>query len=212
MFFTLLRKSLRATFFVGAALFSCTVFNLAGAVAQDAAGAKAPDWARIEEALKGLKRGHSIGQVAIAPDGKRLAWIEDAKEGAEIRVAPLNDLKKSQRVTAAAKPEQHCHESEIAWSPDGRALAFFSDCAKEGEQKDLYLARLDGKPARRLTELKGYVEAPAFSPDGTKVAFLYVEGATRPTGALAAMKPPSGVIGEDGVEVERVAIARVDAV
>ena len=126
-------------------------------------------------------------------------------------MAPLNDLKKSERVTAAAKPEQHCHEGQMAWAPDSKALAFFSDCAKPGEQSDLYLSRLDGQPARRLTELKGYVEAPAFSPDGKSVAFLYVEGATRPAGALAAMKPPSGVIGEDGVEIQRVAVVRVDA-
>jgi len=43
------------------------------------------------------------------------------------------------------------------------------------------------------------------------VAFLYVEGATRPAGALAAMKPPSGVIGEEGIEIERVAVVPVYA-
>src|SRR5208337_2719925 len=64
---------------------------------------------------------------------------------------------------------------------------------------------------RRLTELRGYVEDPAFSPDGTRVAFLYVEGATRPAGALAAMKLLTGVIGEDSAEIERVAVVRVDA-
>ena len=74
---------------------------------------------------------------------------------------------------------------------------------------DLYLSQLDGSPARRLTELKGYEHEPAFSPDGTRIAFLYVEGATRPAGALAAMKPPSGVIGEDGVEIQRVATVPV---
>ncbi len=219
MFLMPLRKILRTAFLAGAALFSGTILNLHcavaqdshAAVAQDAAEAKVPDWARIEEALKGLKRAHSIGQVAIAPDGKRLAWIEDAKEGTEIRVALLDDLKKSQRVTAAARPEQHCHENEIAWSPDAQALVFFSDCAQPGEQKDLYVERLDGQPARRLTELQGYVEAPAFSPDGSRVAFLYVPGATRPSGALAAIKPPSGVIGEEGVEIQRVAVAQVDA-
>jgi Tol biopolymer transport system component len=105
------------------------------------------------------------------------------RAGAEIRVAPLDDLTKSERVTAAAKPEQHCHEGEIAWAPDAKALAFFSDCASQGVQTDLYLSRLDGRPARRLTELKGYVEAPAFSPDGAAWPFLYVEGATRPAGA-----------------------------
>lgn len=147
-----------------------------------------------------------MGQVAVAPDGKRLAWTQYAKEGAEIRVAPLYDLKKSERVTAASKEDQHCSEGEFVWSPDAKALAFFSDCAKAGEQADLYLTRLDGSPARRLTELKGYVEAPAFSPDGTSVAFLYVESATRPAGALAAMKPSAGVIGEEGGKIERVAL------
>jgi Tol biopolymer transport system component len=125
-------------------------------------------------------------------------------------VAPLSDLSKSQRVTAAAKPEQHCQEGQLAWAPSSKALAFFSNCA-HSEQTDLYLSRLDGGVARRLTELKGYEEAPAFSPDGKSVAFLYVEGATRPAGALAAMKPWAGVIGEDGVEIQRIAVADVDA-
>ena len=97
--------------------------------------------------------------------------------------------------------DQHCREGEFAWAPDSKSLAFFSDCANSADhQVDLYLSRLDGTPAKRLTNLKGLPQAPAFSPDGSKIAFLYVEGATRPAGALAAMKPPSGVIGEDGVE------------
>ncbi|MGP8172938.1 MAG: alpha/beta fold hydrolase [Terracidiphilus sp.] len=211
MFFPSLRKPPSAGSIAGVALVLGTVFSLSSAKAQDTHAAPEPDRARIEEVLKGLNRGHSFSQVAVAPDGKHLAWIQNAKDGAEIRVAPLDNLANSERVTAAAKPEQHCHEGEIAWSPDARTLAFFSDCAKQGEQTDLYAAQLGGSPARRLTELKGYVDAPAFSPDGSRVAFLYVEGATRPSGALAAVKPPSGVIGEDGVEIERVAVARVKA-
>ena len=160
--------------------------------------------------LKGLSRGRSFGQVAISPDGKRLAWIEWTKDGAEIRVAPLDDVAKGELVTAATKPGQHCQEDQIVWEPDSKALAFFSDCAQP-EQADLYLSKMDGSAVRRVTALKGYVEAPAFSPDGNSVAFLYVEGATRPAGALAAMKPPSGVIGEDSIEIERVAVVPVMA-
>jgi dipeptidyl aminopeptidase/acylaminoacyl peptidase len=213
MFLTVLRKSFRARLIIGAALLLGFVFSCPSAGAQTTASASSsgPDQARIEGVLNGLNRGRQIGQVAIAPDGKRLAWIEQDGGGVEIRVAPLDDLKKSERVTAAGKPEQHCREGEMTWSPESQALVFFSDCAKAGEQADLYLSRMDGQPARRITELKGYVEAPAFSPDGSRVAFLYVEGATRPAGALAAMKPPSGVIGEDGVEIQRVAIVQVAA-
>jgi Tol biopolymer transport system component len=151
-----------------------------------------------------------VGQVAVSPDSKRLAWIQMSKDGAEIRVAPLDKLDKGVRFTAG-KPEQHCREGQMTWAPDSRAVAFFSDCASSSEQTDLYIQPIEGGTARRITELKGYVGAPAFSPDGQSIAFLYVEGATRPAGALAAMKPWSGVIGEDGVEIQRVAIARADA-
>ena len=45
---------------------------------------------------------------------------------------------------------------------------------------------------------------PQIAPDGKSIAFLYVENATRQAGALDAMKPWSGVIGEDGVEIQQV--------
>ncbi len=175
----------------------------------------APDRAHIGEDPRGTGSERLIGQVAISPDGRRLAWVEHENDGVEIRVASLDDLiqggqDKSERVTAARKPETHCQEDKIAWAPDAKSLVFFSDCAQP-QQPDLYLSRLDGSPARRITKLKGVADAPAFSPDGSHLAFLYVEGATRPGGALAAIKPPAGVIGEESVEIERVAVARVDS-
>lgn len=176
-----------------------------------AQSSETPDRRQIEEVLRGLNRGRFFGQVAISPDGKRLAWIEGGRGGGQIEVAPTADLSKQLRVTAASKPDQRCREGEVTWEPDSKALAFFSDCASQGEQADLYLSHLDGRPAKRLTAMHGLAQAPAFSPDGSQIAFLYVQGATRPAGALAAMKPPSGVIGEDGVEVQHVAEVRMDA-
>ena len=184
-------------------------FPLNGA-AQAAEAGSPPSRAQMEEVLRGLRRGRMIAQVAVSPDGKRIAWTEGGRDTAEILVASIDNLSTSQRITAATKADQECHASEPTWAPDSKALVFFSDCASPGGQDDLFLTRLDGKPVRRMTALKGYAHEVAFSPNGKDVAFLYVEGATRPAGALAAMKPWSGVIGEDNVEVQRVAVAHVE--
>jgi dipeptidyl aminopeptidase/acylaminoacyl peptidase len=169
------------------------------------------DEAQIEQVLRGLSRGRGVGQVAISPDGKQLAWVQGGRRGGQIEVAPFTNLNKAVQVTAAVKGSEECAEGDLAWAPDSKALAFLSNCGSGADQDDVYLAAIDGSAPKRLTELKGYVHELSFSPDGTRVAFLYVEGATRPAGALAAMKPWAGVIGEEGVEVQRVAIARTDA-
>lgn len=167
---------------------------------------------QADQAMSGADRGRSIGQVAVSPDGKHLAWVSGGRGGGEIRVSPIDDLSKFARITAAASGES-CREASLTWSPDSQALAFLSDCP-EGDasagQMNLYVERIDDSAARRLTEARGEIRAPAFSPDGKFIAFLYVEGATRPAGALAAMKAPSGVIGEDGVEIQRVGFVPAD--
>ncbi|HTW78022.1 MAG TPA: S9 family peptidase [Terracidiphilus sp.] len=162
--------------------------------------------AQIASLMRGAGRTTVISQVALSPDGKSLAWTEMR----QLYVAPLNDLTKPLRITAATSPDKRCSDGDPIWSPDSASLAFFSDCASDNGQADLYLSHLDSNPARRLTSLSGYVNEPAFAPDGSAIAFLYVEGATRPAGALAAMKPPAGVIGEEGIEVQRVAVVSVN--
>ena len=169
----------------------------------------AAEQARIESAINSLGRGVWIAQAAISPDGRWLAWVEGGRGGQQIHIAPMERPEQSRRVLAAGTTG--CDETDIAWAPDSHNIAFLSDCADAGGQSDVYVANVDGAQlrGRRLTRLRGYVDAPAYSPDGQKIAFLYVPGSTRPAGALAAEKPPSGVIGEDDVEVQRVAYVTV---
>ncbi len=160
--------------------------------------------------LQGLHGGMFIGEVEVSPDGQRLIWTEGTSGGSQILLAPLHNLTKTQVVTAA-QPGQSCDEGSVAWAPDSNAVAFLSDCASTGTQDDLYISRLNGQPARRLTELHGYVQMPAFSPDGKQIAFLYVPGSMRPAGALAAQAPATGVIGETHSQVQRIAVVQADA-
>src|ERR1700727_1054653 len=84
-------------------------------VASSAQGAS--DKAHIDEVLRGLNRGRSVGQVAVSPDGSRLAWIDAGRDGG-IRIAPIDDLAKAESV----KVGERCSESDILWRPDSKAL------------------------------------------------------------------------------------------
>jgi len=165
--------------------------------------------ARIDEVLASTHRGHAISEVALSPDGRRIAWIVEGS----LRVALREDPAHSRQVAPESGPGESCRESRPAWSPDSAALAFLADCDDSGRAAaigaSLYLIRfsagLDFRAPVLVFTPKGSIDSPAFSPEGGAIAFLYVEGATRPTGALAATKLPSGVIGEEGLEIQRVA-------
>jgi dipeptidyl aminopeptidase/acylaminoacyl peptidase len=69
----------------------------------------------------------------------------------------------------------------LAWSPDSKQLVYVSR-KKTGKEyaistnSDLYLYDLAAKTTRNLTEgMMGYDTNPAFSPDGTRIAWLSME-------------------------------------
>ena len=174
--------------------------------------------AQVTQLLKASQKSHGFGSAAISPNGKLVAYSGWSATGMRVTVAAVSDAAKTLAVTARTDDKERCGEGSVAWAPDSRHLAFRSNCASDGhEQEDIFVAALSGDVAAgqakatvtQVSAAKGEVGYPTYSPDGARIAFLYVEGATRAAGALAAMKPWSGVIGEDGIEVQR--IATVDA-
>jgi dipeptidyl aminopeptidase/acylaminoacyl peptidase len=65
-------------------------------------------------------------------------------------------------------------DSEPAWSPDGRNVAFISSRERDRDLtmlNDVWLVPSTGGRARRLTRHRGQASTPSFSPDGQQVAF-----------------------------------------
>src|SRR5262249_47186703 len=123
----------------------------------------------------------TFGDVAISPDGARVAWIDD-----DVKIAPLEGQPAARAVALGVHGAKG-----LAWSAENH-LAFLDDPNRSG-QVQVYETAVGGKP-RRLTSLAGALASPAWSPDGKRIAFLYIENAPRAAGPLAPSAPPSGVI------------------
>jgi len=145
----------------------------------------------------------SVKQVSganLSADGTMVAWSSAGK----IEIAPIDESHPAKSVTASNKAAT-CDEHTPVWSPDAQQLAFLSDCNTPG-QVQLYVAeRGKAWEARSLTHLKGAIAHPQWSPDGAKIAFLFVADASRAPSPMSAIKAPTGVIDDqETTEIQHV--------
>src|SRR5438309_97833 len=138
----------------------------------------------LDTVIDALYAAHTFEKTAISPDGKKLAWVESlvGKDGAPdgntaIYLADRESSPTPKRITAASSPIPRT-EGSVTWSADSKQIAFLSDAVKPG-QLQLYVASISGGPAKKLTNVKGLLATPQWSPDGKTIAVLYTENATR---------------------------------
>jgi dipeptidyl aminopeptidase/acylaminoacyl peptidase len=139
-------------------------------------------------------------EVAISPDGLRVAWVETRHKALGLQ-SPASAIFVASLASPAVSPLRITPRTsggaylDIAWSPDSSRLAFLSNAQIPG-QFQLYIAGAAGGPARRLTSLTGSLAKPRWSPDGKTLALLFIENAPRKPGPMGPMLPASGPIGE----------------
>jgi dipeptidyl aminopeptidase/acylaminoacyl peptidase len=156
---------------------------------------------RVAAALDSIPQIRKIDDVAISPDGAKVAYIVDG----ELSIATLS-AGKERRISG----EQKLPAREVTWSADSRNIAWLADLPGEVPASQLWTASADGGDATQLVELKGYAETLRYSPDGTRIALLYIEGMPRVAGPLQPMTPLAGVLGEKIYE-QRIALVDVAA-
>lgn len=108
-----------------------------------------------------VSAGHHITDSDISPDGKRAVF---AARG-EIFTVPAKEGSVRNLTNSPGVREQH-----VAWSRNGKWIAYISDRTGEDE---IYIAPQDGLGAEQqiTSGHEGFMFQPAWSPDSTKIAW-----------------------------------------
>ena len=109
--------------------------------------------------------------AAWSPDGQAVAFTHISEKGFDIyTVSPLGGMPHK---LYAREPKMN---PLLAWSPDGKLLAFSE--VNAADQRVITLLALADHSTRRLTSppAEHHDSQPAFSPDGTMVAFVRTSG------------------------------------
>jgi len=103
--------------------------------------------------------------VLWSPEGDRIAWLSDPGDGVTLMISDQRGLEPPRGIAL----EQGPYFELLAWSPDGRYLAY------EDNHLNLYVLDLEDESRRRLAthayRSGGADFAPAFSPDSRWLAF-----------------------------------------
>jgi Tol biopolymer transport system component/DNA-binding winged helix-turn-helix (wHTH) protein len=113
---------------------------------------------------------------AWSPDGQTLAFSRISTD--EYGIYVVNARGGAPRKISHEDPRKK--RGELAWTADGKFIAFSGDSPQGGSQ--IFLLNVDDSSVRPLTEAQGQDRdwGPSFSPDGTRMAFVRANGAGFP--------------------------------
>jgi hypothetical protein len=133
--------------------------------------------------VRDVARLRSVTEVAASPEGARVAYVLSVP-----RPLPLGSNRPGHGLGGASpgrrewsgstRPSQRrgwIDVERIAWTPDGRSIAFLMKRGKKEDSKALWAIPADGGEARLLLKATDDISSYSLSPDGKQVAFLATE-------------------------------------
>jgi Tol biopolymer transport system component len=140
-----------------------------------------------------IKLGQIAGSAVWGPDGSHVAYVEPHPDHVDLVIASADGMN---RRALISRPLARVPVA-VAWSKDGRTIAFTSGPAYLGYYR-LEIARTRDGRSGALTPLRaGRADTePTFSPDSTRIAFVRI------VASRAGTKSVIGVIHRDGTRLK----------
>jgi TolB protein len=114
------------------------------------------------------------GQPRVSPDGTKISFVSTRDGNAEIYTMNLDG-------TAQTNLSHHVGNDGVdnitagLWSPDGSQLLFVSD-GDPNIDEDIFVVPAAGGTVRPVANVDANDSAPAWSPDGAKIAWVHGSG------------------------------------
>ncbi|HVO59442.1 MAG TPA: S9 family peptidase [Terriglobales bacterium] len=123
-----------------------------------------------------------FAEVAIAPDGKHVAWVEtqannDTEYANTVYLSDLETHTAPIRV-GPGDPRAQFGTSSVAWAPDSQKFAYVVETGAQKSELRIASVDGDGSQSRLLATIDAVINTPRWSPDGKSIALIHSLTAT----------------------------------